>query len=358
MPVPTSIFPFVRAWSSSRIQPQKIARCTESTLRKILAYLVPFMKQPLSILFPLAAKSLPMWMRKVEQSVVPRVVPAQKLGLGHRHQAAGIHGPTAVRLLQPKYSKPNTVQTGVGSARTGATPSYIRERLRRHPCSHWQETLPAVVASESAPDVTMGPVMAGCWWFVLAFTHPSPAVASSTPPRKHQETVNSSRSCQEPIISHTPQARYFLLKRATFYPTLGHRYDAARVKIYHLPLTAKCHSDFLIHYNGIFGKCWPKSVVLVAVGLTLFLRHEVRDLLARVHPSPRWEHRQYLPCFGPARFLYFHISLIPQNTCREAIYGLSDIGYHCSMEGSLGAQYHHSEPGCVREVRKEIVLVI
>lgn len=140
MPVPTSIFPFVRAWSSSRIQPQKIARCTESTLRKILAYLVPFMKQPLSILFPLAAKSLPMWMRKVEQTVVPRVVPAQALGLGHRHQAAGIHGPTAVRLLQPKYSKPNTVQTGVGSARTGATPSYIRERLRRHPCSHWQET--------------------------------------------------------------------------------------------------------------------------------------------------------------------------------------------------------------------------
>lgn len=136
-----------------------------------------------------------------------------------------------MRLLQPKYSKPNTVQTGVGSARTGARPSYIRERLRLHPCSHWQESLPAVVASESAPDVTMGPVMAGCWRFPSPFTHPSPAVASSTPPRKHQETFNSSQSCQEPIISPMSQARYLLLKRATFYPTLSHRYDAVLLRI-------------------------------------------------------------------------------------------------------------------------------
>lgn len=170
-------------------------------------------------------------MRKVEQTVVPRVVPAQTLGLGHRHQPADISRPTAVRLLQPKYSKPNTVQIGVGSARTEARPSYIRERLRRHPCSHWQESLPAVVASESAPDVTMGPVMSGCWWFLLPFTHPSPAVASSTPPRKHQETFNSSQSCQEPIISPMSQGRYLLLKEATFYPNLGHHYHAVPLRI-------------------------------------------------------------------------------------------------------------------------------
>lgn len=189
------------------------------------------MEQPLSRLFPLAAKSLPMWMRKVEQTVVPRVVPAQTLGLGHRHQVADISRPTAVKLLQPRYSKPNTVQPGVGFASKEARPSYIRERLRRHPCSHWQESLPAVVASESAPDVTMGPVMAGCWWFLLPFTHPSPAVASSTPPRTHQETFNSFQSCHEPLISHTRQTRNLLLKGAKFYPTLGHDYHAVLLRI-------------------------------------------------------------------------------------------------------------------------------
>lgn len=111
---------------------------------------------------------------------------------------------------------------------------------------------------------------------------------------------------------------------------------AARVKIYHFPLTAKCQGDFLIHFSRTSGKRWCKSLVLVAMGLTLFPRHEVRDLLARVHPFQRWLPRQNLPFPGAARFLYSHIPPIPRAECRESIYDFSDIGYHCSMEGSRG----------------------
>ena len=63
---------------------------------------------------------------------------------------------------------------------------------------------------------------------------------------------------------------------------------AARVKSVQLLLTAKCQGDFLIHCNKISGNCGCKEVVLVATALTLFPRQEVRDLLARVHPLPRW----------------------------------------------------------------------
>lgn len=230
------------------------------------------------------------------------------------------------RIPRPTLCKPGWVQQGLetGQVTSGSGSGVIL-------ATYDKRVLPAVVASESAPDVIMGPLMPGCRRSLLPFAHPPPAVASFTPPHKHQETFNSPRSCLQYLISHLSQAEYLQLREAKVYPNSDHHYDALLLRIVcrwlhtcgssqNLSLSTHCQVSrrlFLIHFSRTCGKCWCKLVVLVAMGLTLFPRHEVRDLLARVHPFQRWLHRQNLPFSRAARSLYSHIPSIPRATCRE-----------------------------------------
>ncbi|KAI7785589.1 hypothetical protein LA080_006609 [Diaporthe eres] len=130
------------------------------------------------------------------------------------------------RIPRPTLSKPGWVQQGL---ETGQVTSGSGSGVILATCD--KRVLPAVVTSESAPDVTMGPLMPGCRRSLLPFAHPPPAVASFTPPHKHQETFDSPRSCLQYLISHLSQAEYLQLREAKVYPNSDHHYDALLLRI-------------------------------------------------------------------------------------------------------------------------------